>query len=295
MTGQVLQRFHNSGLPSDIIDATQGTLDDAEATLSVARSHGATWVLADGYRLGLEWQSRIRRAIQLGLFDDFSHADTYDVDLIINQNAYASALNYNGKVQRCRFLLGPQYVQLREEFLMYRGWQRGVLQRRLLVTMGGSDPVNATGQVLSSLQHWDRGDWSLAVIVGTANANAPELLSRCQEMEVEAIESPSNMAEVLARAGIAIAAGGTTTWESVFLGLPGVYLSIADNQDGIVESVRQHRLGVSLGRISTNAIHRVASQVDWLRSQSAEYWAISRRAQALVDGYGGERVVAALA
>jgi UDP-2,4-diacetamido-2,4,6-trideoxy-beta-L-altropyranose hydrolase len=78
-------------------------------------------------------------------------------DLLLDQNLGRAAIDYAKLVpEHCTVLAGPQFALLRPEFAALREYS---LQRRetpalrhLLITMGGVDQPNATGQVLEALK-----------------------------------------------------------------------------------------------------------------------------------------------
>ena len=58
----------------------------------------------------------------------------------------------------------------------------------------------------------------------------------------------SNMAEFMANADLCLGAGGTTTWERCFLGLPAIVTAIAENQLEICRDCADAGLIYYLGR-----------------------------------------------
>ena len=99
------------------------------------------------------------------------------------------------------------------------------------------------------------------------------------------------MAARMAEADLAIGAGGGTSWERCCLGLPSLLIPVAENQSSGVQALVER--GAALG-LPPEALQRpedIARAFEALIGQRRE---ISARAAALCDGYGTQRVLAAL-
>lgn len=244
------------------------------------------WIIADGYHFGAEYQRAVKRAgYNLLLFDDYGHASHYCADLVLNQNLHASEALYKSREPYTQLLLGTKYVQLRQEFLAYRGWKREIpeIARKVLVTLGGADPDNVTEKVMLALQGLDV---EARVIVGGSNPHLPQLQSAAKELsQCELIVDAKNMPELMVWADVAVAAGGTTSWELAFFGVPSLILVLADNQRQVAAVL--HDQGIFKATGIENLHHNLQAilQDKALRDNS------SRTAKRLVDGSGGARVV----
>jgi len=102
------------------------------------------------------------------------------------------------------------------------------------------------------------------------------------------------MPEQIAHADVAIGGAGTTSWEMCFLGLPGLGVVLADNQQGVADELSKQGILVNLGRSSELAQSTVATELRRLAGSPSARREMSVRGRALVDGRGAERVVSAL-
>jgi len=81
------------------------------------------------------------------------------------------------------------------------------------------------------------------VVVGLNNKNRESVKSKCRQMKnANFFYQTENMAELMAKADLAIGAGGTTTWERCYMELPALVSNIAENQNKVVEYL--DRLGL---------------------------------------------------
>ena len=87
------------------------------------------------------------------------------------------------------------------------------------------------------------------VVVGGSNARRVQIEELCAAHGFLHYHCQvSNMAELMACADLALGAGGTTTWERCFLGLPAIVTAIAENQFEICRDCAEVGLIYYLGR-----------------------------------------------
>jgi spore coat polysaccharide biosynthesis predicted glycosyltransferase SpsG len=194
--------------------------------------------------------------------------------------------------------LGTHYALLRREFLSTGTPPRTVpaRARRLLILMGGADSGNATLRVMEALRLLRDDSLECEAILGPANPHRDTLRSESAALglQVQVVRDPPDLAERMARAEMAISAGGATLWELCYLGLPTLAFSLADNQRAAVTHL--HRAGALVD--GTAAWHEstveLARSIDGLVADAGLRAALARTARTLVDGRGAARVVAAL-
>jgi UDP-2,4-diacetamido-2,4,6-trideoxy-beta-L-altropyranose hydrolase len=210
-----------------------------------------TWMVLDGYHFDTAYQQQIKQAgHRLLVIDDLVRLDHYSADLVLDQNVGAEQEHYPcGPC--CRLLLGTRYALLRSEFLAWRGWQREIPKtgRKVLVTLGGSDPKNQTQRIVQALQRVEVKGLEIAVIVGpnTSQLDHLRLLVQNSARAVRLAHDVKNMAEFMTWADVAVSGGGSTCWELAFLGLPNAILTLADNQRKIAKGLDTLGVAINLG------------------------------------------------
>ena len=295
-TPAVEGRLRNEGFEVARVSAQVGSATDAEETADLAQQRGASWVVVDGYEFGAEYQASLKnRGLKVLFIDDNGHAAYYSADLVLNQNAHTSEDLYRSRELSTKLLLGPRFALLRREFTAWRGWKREipVVARKVLVTMGGSDPDNVTQRVIETIL--SERDFDMTIAVGGSNphlAKLRELAGGCSAVRL--VENASNMPELIANADVAVAGAGITSWEMCFLGLPALLIVLADNQQGIANELGKQGIVVNLGRASDLTASTFAAQLRRIADSPAARQEMSERGRALVDGRGAERVVSVL-
>jgi UDP-2,4-diacetamido-2,4,6-trideoxy-beta-L-altropyranose hydrolase len=293
------QRWQDAGMEVIFLGEAPGSREDARRTIELAQLRGAGWLVADGYHFGADYQHIIKDfGLRLLCIDDYGHADHYYADFILNQNASAHEALYPSVPSNTRLLLGTKYVLLREEFLRWQGWKRQPPEtpRRILVTLGGSDPDNATAKVIKALGLLEIEGLEARVVVGGSNPHGHELRRLAANLG-DAMQIDSNvadMAPLMAWADVAITGSGTTCWEAAFMGLPCLLIILAENQRLIAERLDELEVAVSLGWQDKLTPLRIAEGIEGLQSLPGVLREMSQKGQNLVDGQGSGRVIEAI-
>lgn len=274
---------------------------DAAQTVDIAQKKNVAWIVVDGYQFGAEYQRAIKAAgLKLLFIDDNNHAEHYCADLVLNQNIHARESLYANREPFTRLLLGPRYAMLRRDFRPWRNWRREIAAtgRKILVTMGGSDPYNLTAKVLEAILQLSDRSLETVVLVGGSN---PHLLSvkgliqsSSYKDSIRLVLDAPDVPEQMAWADVAVAGAGTTFWEICFLGLPGILLVLADNQKGVAASANQLGIAWSMGDGAEMSAADIAAKLANLLHERDTRASQSANGQMLVDGRGAERVLAFL-
>ncbi len=277
--------------------APPGSPADAAETAAFARERGAAWVVVDGYHFyGGYQQALVDAGLRVLAFDDHGHAGYYAAHVVLNQNLGADEATYAERAPYTRLLLGPRYVLLRREFLG-AGPSREFPERarRVLVSLGGSDPDDVSSRVLAALSGVP-GPLEVQVLIGGANPHRAQL-ERAAAGSRHAIELVADARDVAARmrwADLAVTAAGGSAWELARVGTPQLNVVLADNQRPAAAALAREGLGVPLGWHEDLTAAAIADAVGALADDARRRAELSARSAELVDGRGAERVLAAM-
>jgi len=272
------------------------TMLDILRTRSAAASKDQIWLVLDGYHFDPVYQQAVRAAgYRLLVIDDMAHLPAYHADILLNQNLGAEKLKYNYDSDTT-LLSGSQYVLLRQEFLVWRGWQREIpdMARKVLVTMGGGDPDNVTLKIIHALEQVRVDGLETVVVVGGSNPHYEMLQSaiRNLQLKIRLERNAPNMPELMAWADVAISAGGSTCWELAFMRVPSLVLAVAENQLGVVKQLETMGMAVNLGWHQQVASFQIARSLMCLLASAERRTLLAHRCHAQVDGDGVDRVLA---
>jgi spore coat polysaccharide biosynthesis predicted glycosyltransferase SpsG len=149
-----------------------------------------------------------------------------------------SAEDYGGLLNpHAVTFIGPRFALLRPEFAQLR--RQSIARRvdprlkRLLITMGGVDKDNATGQVLQALSACDLpSELRITVVMGLHAPFLDAVQQQASQMPwpTQVIVGVYNVAQLMVDSDLCIGGAGGTAWERCCLGLPTLLLVLGDNQ-----------------------------------------------------------------
>lgn len=240
---------------------------DAEETGEIlSRMQPVSRLVVDSYALDVVWEQKLRPLVrEIFVIDDLANR-RHDCDVLLDQNYYREMEHrYDGLIPpHCKLLLGSDHALLREEFYEAREHLRerdGIL-RRILVFYGGSDATGETEKAIHALVQLQLPSVAVDVIVGGSNPRRTQIEELCAKHDVLHYHCQvSNMAEFMARADLCLGAGGTTTWERCFLGLPAIVTAVAENQIAICEDCAEVGYISYLGRWDEVTVGDIAAAV----------------------------------
>ena len=297
-------RIKSEGFELIRIDVESGSPDDLSQTLNAVQSAIGNrqssitnpCLVLDGYHFGIDYQRGIRSGgCRLLLIDDYNHLPGYECDILLNQNINAVDLDYHTNSEAKR-LLGTAYALLRREF-------RNVdtrpplcfpeFGRKILVTLGGADPDNATLRVIEALKQVNIPDLQVKVVVGSAN---PHLASLQQAVELlpfdlRLLTDVKDMPGLMRWADLAVSAASSTCWELCSLGVQLLSIILAENQVGLAGRLEKSGASKNMGWHYQLDVVGFAEEIRNLLNNEVLRSSLSCHALKLVDGRGSFRVV----
>ena len=268
---------------------------DCLQALAQAGHQSTSWLVVDHYGLDACWEEQMLVALtgsappNLLVIDDLADRP-HQADLLLDQNFFGEATEqrYQGLVPtHCRQLLGPHYALLGPEYAQLHPLLPPRTElRRVLVFFGGVDPANLTGRALEALMDPALADLAVDVVLGRQSPHRQVVAELVARRAHTTLHKPlPSLAGLIARADLAIGAGGSTTWERICLSLPSLVVALAANQLPFTEALDRtgyvHHLGQGFD-VTTSQISSAVLAFQDKFGHSYARWS-------LVDGCGASR------
>ena len=271
---------------------------DAEAVISVLskKNKVTDWLIIDHYAIDYQWQQRLRPyAKKIMVIDDLANRK-HNCDLLLDQNFYIKKNRYEKLVPKhCIQLLGPKFALLRKEFAEARKNLRkrtGEI-KRILIFFGGSDNTNQTKKAIEAIKLLNRPDIEADVILGALSPNKEEIYNIAENLpNIFCYTNVSNMAEFMAKADLAIGAGGSATWERCCLGLPAIVLTVSDNQKKLSEDMFNRNYLYFQSKAEKVNEQTLVNLINPILAGNEKIKALICRNIKLVNGLGAKKVAA---
>ena len=274
--------------------------EDARASAECLAEIGADLLVVDHYALDRRWAKVVRGSVQrIAVIDDLADR-RHDCDLLLDQNLGRRAADYGALVpEGCRLLMGPEFALIGPAFGAVRGEslerRSSSSLRRIMVSMGGVDADDATGQVLEAIAgapppHLEH----VSVIMGRHAPHLDRVRARATALpfDVEVAVGVSDMARRMADADLGIGGAGVTAWERCAVGLPSIAVVLAGNQRRGAQA-----LGNAGAALVIDGTEHISAELPGQLArmdESSERLCVSAAAAGLVDGRGLVRVAKAL-
>ncbi|MDD2914469.1 MAG: UDP-2,4-diacetamido-2,4,6-trideoxy-beta-L-altropyranose hydrolase [Gallionella sp.] len=265
--------------------------EDADQSIEAFGGKKPDWLVVDHYGLSIEWEMRLRSHVgKLMVIDDLANRK-HDCDLLLDQNYSADgSQRYAGLVPvQCKILLGSGYALLKKDFKDMRDRIETRLHdlRRILVFFTAGDDQGETLKAMRGIELYGKAD-GVDVVTGTSNPNNAAIIEKCEALHWGYHCQIDYMPALIARADLAIGAGGSSNWERCALGVPALVTVLAENQVLIAQALDNAGVVHNLGRCHDLQAENYADALCSLNRQQLA--GMSEKALALVDALGAERV-----
>jgi len=234
-------RFACQNLSGNIIDQIPYPVDlltsnDPDELIALIREQNIDRVVFDHYGIDAVFEKKVKDACGVTVL---SFDDTYEAhycDILLNHNISADPTRYRGLVpEQCELYCGAEYTLIRDEFKTEKQIQREKFYD-LFISMGGTDPTNATMKILSTLND----DFRVCVVTTSGNPHLRELKSFVQTKKNISLEVDSkNIAQLLNQSCLAIITPSVMAHEVLFMEIPFIALQSAANQQDMFEYLQK--------------------------------------------------------
>jgi UDP-2,4-diacetamido-2,4,6-trideoxy-beta-L-altropyranose hydrolase len=231
------------------------------------------WIIADHFALDQEWERAVRRISSNILVIDGQGDRKHDCEILLDQNPGEDEVTRHSHLvaPTTRRLIGPRFALLRPEFRHLRNSvaPRDVV-RRIFVFFGGVDATRETAKTLEALRAVT-GNFPNLKIDGVVGKTNPEWVNLNTtfgaDVGVRLVQATDDIATIMARADLAIGAGGITALERMSLKLPAIVIVTAKNQQTQVEALSKTGSVLSLGEAAHVQQSHIAHAVNAVVSE----------------------------
>jgi UDP-2,4-diacetamido-2,4,6-trideoxy-beta-L-altropyranose hydrolase len=268
-------------------------LVDAEQTVEKIGTIKPDWLIVDHYGIGYEWESLLKEHVKkLFVIDDYV-SRKHNCDLFLNQNHLddiSNELNENILSENTTKLLGPQYVLLDKIYCEHK-FSKSINNSKRILLYLGTDPDNITGQILTRLLQPEFSDLKIDIVLGGCNPFENEIRKQAESNPLIYIHDVlPDLCQLMKQADLSIGAGGATTWERMFMGVPSLIICTADNQLLTCEALYKEGLIEYAGHVNDIDIEDVVKCLKRMIDNVAHLRSLSNKGQKMVDGLGVERI-----
>jgi UDP-2,4-diacetamido-2,4,6-trideoxy-beta-L-altropyranose hydrolase len=285
----VLSALSQSGFPAVDVGLGQDGVEQARAAGMGLQS----LAVIDHYGLGRETERKFANSgVTTLAFEDLPNRP-HAAAILLDPTPGRSASEYKALVPpETRVLAGSAYALMRPVWRSARrkrgaGPPDGI---RIVVSVGATDPMNATGRIVEALKTFDA---PIDIILGASAQHLDDVRRKLGPHMTLHIDPP-DMPMLLVRASLAIGAAGTSSFERCLLGLPSIAIPVVDNQANIAAALTGSGAAEVLQVEILDRPQALLARVAALAGDSERRRAMAAAARVWCDGRGALRLIAAL-
>lgn len=213
---------------------------------------------------------------------------------LINIDANLDAEARSDRPESGRALFGIEYAQIRDEVrrLNHEVHPIEVGALKVLVVLGGTDPMGVTPSVVRALA---KADVKLALTV-VCRESLHDQVKNAFSGKRSLITLRSFISDLPALANeqdFVITTASTSAWDFASMGVPMGAICVADNQLTGYEAILKNELAVSFGNITKEEIDDEVLQAMNIAEKFENRKLFSERGKKIVNGLGVEKIILA--
>jgi len=213
----------------------QVVIVDSDKLLEKLCSMTADVLITDSYKVDENYFDALKDKFPVTGYIDDTNLYRFNVDFLLNQNIYAPDLGYDTPETTTK-LLGSDYLLLRDEFHNIPERQTPSELKHLLITLGGSDDNNLTGELIRQVTEL-HPELTLHIVIGPSFIHSSDLDKLASNAVL--LYTKPKMSNLMQKVDMAISACGSTIYELASCGVPTLGIVIANNQRNIAEKMHE--------------------------------------------------------
>jgi UDP-2,4-diacetamido-2,4,6-trideoxy-beta-L-altropyranose hydrolase len=258
-------------------------------------------LIVDSYFVTSRYLTELKRITKLAYIDDVK-AFPYEVDILINYNAYALEMDYEDFYKAAAvalpetMILGEQYAPLRKEFQKLSPHESKREAEDIFFSAGGADPEHIAIRFARALMEKADmvGAYTFHFVIGSFEPDKDELQELAHSYKWLVLhENVRDMAELMRKCDIAVSAAGSTLYELCACGIPTITYILADNQIRGAKALSDKGIVISAGdsRTETDFLKKIIQQIIKLDKDYDSRCCMQKRAHHAIDGKGAEKII----
>lgn len=254
-------------------------------------------IVLDGYQFSEDHDRIARNVSDMVVVIDDSPKRIYDADIIIDPTYGREKTDYARLAPKAEVICGSEYALIRGVFAKLRHTvptRRRFIDgnvNRILISFGASDSDDYTALATSAVLKMSRV--GVDVIVGGGYPGRGKLSSLEREYpdRLRVWQNKSDVESVFIECDLAVGGAGVQTWERCSMGLPSIFVEMADNQKNNSQALTNNRAGVMVTSNRRHFTDELECALEVFLKDGEKVKAYSKNSYDLCDGLGAVRTV----
>jgi spore coat polysaccharide biosynthesis predicted glycosyltransferase SpsG len=191
-------------------------------------------------------------------------------------------------------LYGPKYIILREDFAKKYTRKTKARVKKILITLGGSDPNNFTEKILNILLKEKLSLYKFTILLGPGFKNKTtikKMLKNNKNFSIQENVSTTKFISLTLENDLCLASGGITMYELACLGIPAIILCQAEHENKNAKLFHNKGIVKNLGPGSKISAQKLLKIIYTLDKNKKLREKMSLAGKKYVDGKGLKRII----
>jgi len=237
-------------------------------------------IFIDSYEANIEHYQLITKNCQTPVYIDDYKRLNYPIGTILNFSPDANEAFYKHKSKLNNYLLGLQYIPIRDEFLGLQVTK----QKQIFIMLGGADVANLSTALIIALN-----DINIKKVIICNNEKSANTLQTFNNVQVLHKPLNADLVQAMANSCLAISTASMTTYELAFLKIPTVIIAVSKNQVIGMPQLIKHNIAADFVNLTEqNWKKEFHNKVQTLLNKT------NKKINNQIDGNGTNNIVSAI-
>jgi spore coat polysaccharide biosynthesis predicted glycosyltransferase SpsG len=163
----------------------------------------------------------------------------------------------------------------------------------IAISMGGTDAANKALQVLDTVKRI-QGQLLIWVLLGEGYSHSYQNLVDCMrdsQHEIILAKTNESMWRILSTCSLAVLAGGTTTYESAYAGLPSINTLESEDRFFLIQELVEKGVCLCAGHTFEESIKALNPLISHFNQNRHELYSMLLKSNDLIDNQGAKRII----
>tara|TARA_B100000989_G_C19533146_1_gene471613 strand:- start:11958 stop:13025 length:1068 start_codon:yes stop_codon:yes gene_type:complete len=228
---EIIKSNENSSI---VVDKLFNWKNDALQTAKILKNLQTNTLIVDHYDIDKKWEEYQKPYCKKIMAIDDLDNRIHSVDIILDQNLFPNIQRrYLNSNKNCKKFIGLEYAFLDPNFIKNRKLIKRQKKEvsKIFIYLGNTGSSNILRRILKVFIDNSLNKFKVEVIfTGDAEERNKIINLSKNHKFIKLLDTQPNLADIMSSADLSIGAGGLTTWERIYLGLPSAVVTVADNQ-----------------------------------------------------------------
>lgn len=191
-------------------------------------------IFIDSYEADFLIYELITHKSNMAVYIDDYERIIYPKGVIINFAPDARKLFFENKKKENNYLLGMDYLPIREEFFKYKYQKK---EEKIFIMLGGSDTVNLSQLIIEALK-----DIKIKKVLVSNNEQMKKELINNENVEILFKPTDEELIKEMSSSSYAISTASMSLYELSFLEISTIVIAVSKNQVDGVSQIMENKL-----------------------------------------------------